>query len=248
MAKNNADIFICTHKDFNKIVSNPIYQVADNRLFSDKYKIFGKLGDIELSELYTYFFLEEYAKLKKYVGFCHYRRYYSFLDDVPNFDEIFKEYDVITVKPIQFGFPCIEQYALCHNVEDVLILGNVIKEHFKDYYDAFQKFFNGDVFIPCNMVIMKKNDFKKYVKFLKEVLKEFCWVYGIEPEQKVLENKEKYLKEFYPNNTVEYQRRTFAFLMERLTNIFIMKNFKNIKTYDVIVTEDKYFNDKEQTE
>ena len=95
---------------------------------------------------------------------------------------------------------------------------------------------------------MKKNDFKKYVKFLKEVLKEFCWVYGIEPEQKVLDNKEKYLKEFYPNNTVEYQRRTFAFLMERLTNIFIIKNFKNIKTYDVIVTEDKYFNDKEQTE
>ena len=238
--KNNVDIFICTHKDFKPFVSSPVYQIADNRLFKNKYKIFGKLDDVELSELYTYFFINEYAPLKKYVGFCHYRRYYEFLDDVPDFDEIFKEYDIVTVKPFIFDFNCLEQYAYCHNVEDVYILENVIKEHFSEYYDSFKKFFEGNAIIPCNMFIMKKKDFKKYVNFLKEVMKEFFWVYGIEPKQKVLDNKEKYLKDFYPSNDIDYQSRTFSYLMERLTNVFIIKHFSKIKTYKTILTEDKY--------
>ena len=39
----NVDIFIFTHKDFEKKVSNDIYKVVDARDFKDKYKIMGCL-------------------------------------------------------------------------------------------------------------------------------------------------------------------------------------------------------------
>jgi hypothetical protein len=56
----------------------------------------------------------------------------------------------------------------------------------------------------------------------------------------IYDNYEKYIKNFYPNNTVEYQYRIGGYTAERLSNLFMMHKFKKIKTYPVIVTEDKY--------
>ena len=55
-----------------------------------------------------------------------------------------------------------------------------------------------------------------------------------------MENKDKYIKDFYPNNTIEYQYRIYGYLLERLVNVFILKNFKNPKFSRVLITEQKY--------
>ena len=63
---------------------------------------------------------------------------------------------------------------------------------------------------------------------------------GVDIKKRIEDNKEKYLKDFSPNNTVEYQYRIGGYLAERLTNVFVEKHFKKIKTYGVKITEFKY--------
>ena len=90
------------------------------------------------------------------------------------------------------------------------------------------------------MFIMKKEDFKEYIKFIFNVLDEYLAIVGTDIEKRIENNKDKYLKRFYPNNDPQYQYRIGGYLAERLTNVFIMTHFKKMKTYPVIVTEDKY--------
>lgn len=237
---DNVDIIICTHKDFTPPVSNSVYKVFDSRKFRDKYKICGVLDDVELSEHYAFQYVAEHIELKDYVGFCHYRRYFSFLDNIPNMDNEFANCDCLVRKPLKFQLSIRDQYAANHNVEDLDRLGEILKTYFPDYYQKYTEFINGDILIPCNMFIMKKDDFLKYASFMKNVMKEYFWHFGIDCKKRVDENKEKYIKTVYPTDTVEYQERIFAFIFERLTNVYIFKTFKNIRCFDVVITENKY--------
>jgi hypothetical protein len=87
---------------------------------------------------------------------------------------------------------------------------------------------------------MKREDFKEYIDFIFSILDEYLKIVGTDINKRIEGNKDKYLKKFYPNNTVEYQYRIGGYIAERLTNLFMMHKFKKIKTYPVIVTEDKY--------
>lgn len=237
----NVDIFIMTHKDFEPVVSNPIYKVIDSRkIINNNFRVFGCLTDIELSEWYHFYYIINNFILKDYVGICQYRRYFNFLDNVPDINEIFKEYDIICRQPQQSKMTNIQQYSYYHNENDIKILGNILKDKYPEYYEMYVKFMNLNIIIPCNMFIMKSNDFIKLIKLSKEIVKEYCWRYGIDFIKIVSENKDKYIKSFYPNNTIEYQSKILTYILERLTNIFIFKNFKKIKTFDAIVTENKY--------
>ena len=69
---------------------------------------------------------------------------------------------------------------------------------------------------------------------------EYLDIIGTDIKKRIEDNKEKYLKDFSPNNTVEYQYRIGGYLAERLTNVFVEKHFKKIKTYGVKITEFKY--------
>lgn len=236
----NVDIFICTHKDFEKIVSNEVYKTINSRELRESYKIFGKLTDIELSEWYHMYYMAEKMKLKDYVGICHYRRYFNFKDDIPDINEIFKTHDIITRTPINIGTNVASHYAFYHNIEDLILTEKILKEKFPEYYGTFIDFLNHNKLIPCNMVIMKKDYFLEFIEFTKDFVKEFFWRTDIDVYKRVYDNETKYLKDFYPNNLPSYQMRLITFILERLTNVFILKKFSNPKTYDVIVTENKY--------
>ena len=90
------------------------------------------------------------------------------------------------------------------------------------------------------MFIMKREDFKEYIKFVTEILNEYIKIVGTDINKRIYDNIEKYVKRFKPNNTVEYQYRIGGYLGERLTNLFLMSKFTKMKTYPVIVTENKY--------
>jgi hypothetical protein len=87
---------------------------------------------------------------------------------------------------------------------------------------------------------MKKDDFIKYINFINTVLNEYIILINGDVNGRIKRNDNRYLKKQYPNNTEEYQYRIGGYLAERLTNVFVMTHFKKIKTYPVIVTEDKY--------
>ncbi len=237
--KNDVDIFICTHKDFNNILKNKTYKIINSNDINGDIAHNGLKGSF-YSEIMSYFHIKDNIELKKYVGVCSYRKYFEFMDDIPNMDEIFKQWDVIACEPITFKGTVRWQYALCHNVEDLDIVEEIIRKKFPTYLDAFESVMNTSMMFPCNMVIMKKEDFEEYVDFIRNVLDEYIKYVGVDIEKRIENNKEKYLKNFSPNNEVWYQYRIGGYLAERLTNVFLLKHFKKIKTYKMIITEQKY--------
>jgi hypothetical protein len=120
------------------------------------------------------------------------------------------------------------------------IVKSIVEKKHQEYNDAFIYVLNSKMLFPCNMFIMRTDDFNEYCKFIETVLNEYLDVVGLDIEKRIEENKDKYLKNFYPNNTVEYQYRIGGYLAERLTNVFIYKHFKKVKLFDINITEEKY--------
>lgn len=239
MDNNNLDIFICSHKDFEPVVTNPVYKVVDSRNI-DKSKY--PLEDDFFSEFLAYFYVADNYELKDYVGFCHYRRYFSFMDDIPDIDELFKTYDAAVIVPFKFNGTTREQYEHHHNIEDLEIVENIINEKYPEYSSAMNSFLNGNVMLPNNIFIMKKNDFLEYVEFIRGVLNEYLKIVGVDIRKRLKKNKKNYIKKIdnLPmNSTLDYQYRIGGFIGERLTNIFIFKKFNRVKAFDMNITENK---------
>ena len=162
----------------------------------------------------------------KYVGWSHYRRFFAlneeryFTDtiyksssDIPNYridsDKIISILEagkIILVKKRVFSFPLNIQFSVYHSSIDYSILKDIIRKKFPDYYDTFVNFMehNNKISLYC-MFIMKYEDFERYCEWLFAVLSE------VEP-----------LIPFQYYNT--YQKRVFAFMAERLLNVYVIKN------------------------
>ena len=236
--KYDLDIFVCTHKNLNPIVTNKVYKYINcNDINGDTWN--GLKGSF-YSEMMTYFYLAENNNLKDYIGFCHYRKYFEFMDDIPNLDDVFLKSEIIAAKPITFKNTVREQYAACHNIEDLYILSGIIGEMYPNYINAWNDFLDGHLMFPYNMFIMKSDEFKEYIKFIKNILDKYVEIVGTDIYQRIENNKEEYIKDFSPNNTVEYQYRIGGYLGERLTSLWIIYNHKKIMAYPVIITENKY--------
>lgn len=96
----NARIYICTHTDFDCPVSNPVYEIADSRQFFSDDKADNGIDALFYSELLTYHHLAKQPdKLPDIVGFCGYRKYFSFLDDVPDLEALVRKHGRIATTP-----------------------------------------------------------------------------------------------------------------------------------------------------
>lgn len=255
------DIFILTHKNFKLHVSNEVYKVLssnddvietslptmyDTIKENEKKSITDSITDMNdfYSELTMTYWLWKNYDIKDYIGICHYRRYYNFFDDVPNIEEEFKSCDIILPQPLHFHSSLKVQYFGCHNVVDLDLVMDIIKEQYPSYFHDATEVINGHKFYMCNMFIMKRKDFKEYCEFIFGVLNEYLKRVGCKTmydiKKKVTFEASHYLKPFHPNNEIWYQMRIGGFLGERLLNIFVKNHFKNIKTFPIVVTEKKY--------
>lgn len=239
-------IFINTHVDFEAPVSSDTYcVVSSNDSYTGPLKHYKAelpwiLNDSFYSELYMMTWVARNIELPKYVGFCHYRRYFSFLDEIPDMSAVFSDSEILLPKPVENDITNYEFYALCHNHKDMDLIGQIIHGLYPSYGKFFSMFCQGKSMFPCNMFIMESKMFLKYMLFIHDILNEYIKIKGMDFEKVVEENKEDYLKEFAPNNSVGYQKRIGGFLAERLTNVFVLGNFNNATVYDLVITEDKY--------
>lgn len=249
---NNVDIFIGTQKTFEPKVTNEVYKIIvgnheienNSNLELIKCKHDSVLDDRFYSEMYMLKYISENYPLKDYVGFCHNRRYFNFLDDVPDMDELFKGYDCVIAQPLSFVNGVKNQYAFFHNVEDLYIVGGIIADKYPYYSLMWHNFINGNMLIPYNMFIMKREDFQEYIKFMFDILDEYINIVGLDFEKRIMNNKDIYLKDFSPNDTFEYQYRIGGYLAERLTNLFLLTHYTSLKAYPVVMTENKYESEK----
>ena len=245
---DNLDIFIGTQKTFKPAVTNNAYKIIvgnheienESNLELIQCKHNSLMDDRFYSEIYMLSHVAKEYPLKKYVGFCHNRRYFDFLDNIPDLDKLFETYDSIVAKPLVYNYTVKQQYATSHNIEDLYLVGGILADKYPSYCNSWHNFINGNIFIPYNMFIMKKEDFEEYINFILSILDEYLKIVGTEINKRIYDNYEKYIKNFYPNDSVEYQYRIGGYISERLTNVFIMTHFKKMKTYPVIVTEEKY--------
>lgn len=163
-----------------------------------------------------------------YYGLCHYRRYISFEESsnynvIKSFeDKYFQEqlsennikkmclkYDIITgpvwdIHPVGINerMSSYEFYKREHDIHDLDVTMEVIKEKFPEYYYPALDSITSEYCFFMNLVVMRKELFFKYCEFLFGVLNEV--------EKRVsLSNRD------------QYQSRVFGFIAERLSNIFV---------------------------
>lgn len=238
----DTDIFICSHKEFKPIVSDIAYKALYSKDFEGEmtndlksYKCVGKmkLNPKFYSEIAMMNWVAKNVELRDYVGFCQYRRYFGFLDKVPNFKELLSDGNgVILTTPTILKWDNYEFYDRCHNIDDLKITTNIIRDKFSDYYDEWLKMLYSRSLIGMNMFVMRSDKFLEYIGFINNILNTFLQTVGYDIERRIVVENKKYIKSMAPNNELWYQYRLGGFLAERLTHTFVCKNFSKFYYYD----------------
>ena len=233
-------IYVMAHKDFKNYRYHPIYTIVadDESELQKKYRlniIYAKEGKLynlkrgysEMSRLYYIYQLYKNGNLSsKYVGLNHYRRYFNFTDNIPDLDEIFKNYDVILgdsdfQEKGMKGHYCRQHF--CKDYEEII---DIIKQMKPNYYETALRVGEKKYLHSCNLFIMKKEDFFKYCEFMYDILFEFDRRHNFSTDQDVFNYVVKVFK-----RRDNFQVRLQGYLAERIGNIFYFHNFKRIKTF-----------------
>jgi hypothetical protein len=248
----NVDIFITGHIPFKK-PDDPVYKsmncgnfftkdIDGNPLdICDDYSgnsILGMKGNYYSDLCSKYLILKNQDKypLKDYVGFCHYDKIFDWNTEnnvVPNIEELFTKHDVIAINGIyQLIYA---NYAICHNVNDMNRLFDVLEELNADVRKSFEAYVRTQSrFFTTNMFVMKRDDFIKCYNFIFYVLNKFDEKYHFYTLQHVIEhvkhNSGVYLKPVKEGSTQNndklwYNVRYAGYLAERILSWYIVNNF-----------------------
>ena len=231
MTTDNTDIFICMHHKYDIPVKNDVYKLISCGGNDIEGAILDNTGDnishlngcyCELTGIY---WVWKNWELKDYVGFCHYRRYFEFMDNLPSLNDI--DADIIITEPLDLHVSNFNYYDVNHNAKDFSLVIDIAENKFGVYSDEFVA---GQYMSARNMFIMNKELFNEYCEFLFGVLDEYCKIKGIKSMVdvycQVLNDKD------YGDPTkYKYQSRITGFLAERLMNIWIM--WKGLKIHTI---------------
>ena len=181
----------------------------------------------------------------KYVGLCHYRRFFalhenktlsefipkpeSFLDDFrynpQEIIDILEAGKIIVPKRMSFPYSAEAQYCICHVSDDYRALKEVLRKHFPDYYDVFVEVMEKNTKISSKLIhIMKWEDFDEWCRFLFSVMD-------------ILETRIP-----YQNYRGSSQNKVLAFLAERLFYVWQVKNRKKQKFCALYMPDDNLYN------
>lgn len=151
--------------------------------------------------------------------------------------------DVVAFKPRVFQSPITlrQHYDFSHNVADLDLVGEIVKELYPEMWDDFDKYINnGNVLFTNNSFIAKRETFDNICEILFSILFEYEKRMGYKTYDDwiahggkidVNEETKKWIEYGHPDDTVaQYQSRVCGYLAERiLTFIFLSK-------YNIAVT------------
>ena len=238
------NIYISTHKEFVTSITSPIYKILcdEKSQLKRKYNLAiietnqnnilypKNVGYSEGSKMYYIWSLYKEGKINsKYVGFNHYRRVFPFKNNIPDLDEIFKNYDVILKMRFYFTKTVREQYNEFHIAHFLNESIDIIHDKFPEYYQYTKSALDKNWGNYCNIFIMKKEDFIKWGEFVFGVLLEFDRRYNLTTDEDI---RKLIIKEAQTKNlNIAYQSRLESFLLERIGIIFYERHFK--KVYEI---------------
>lgn len=209
--------YILTHKDMEPVEG---YEILDNRDNTElDHRIWSELAGMQL--LFNRIMNEKDENGmatfndNDFISLSHYRRRID--PDCTNRFYI--------PQPIMFQESLASQYATCHNIEDLQLCGQALKEEFPQLAQHFEAVLNGRVFIPYIIAIMTVGQYKDYFTFLYKVLNNFHKKLGTETFEQRLDyinrHSDKYTGE-KKNNDPAYQARIESFLAERLATTYFL--------------------------
>lgn len=227
--KQDAAILVCCHKPYECLKEENFVPIHVGKAIStiSLDMIGDDTGDnisyknnnyCELTALYWYW---KNQALPKYIGLCHYRRYFLFGESIqlPDLNKVFAHYDVVLPKRCIYPFSIEDNYKIDHIPEDIEILKEVVAELYPEYREAYTHIMKRNKLSPYNMFIMKREIFSDYMTWLFSIL--------FETEKRIHISQ-------YP-----YQSRVFGFMSERLLNIFVLKNNLKVRYEKVKLLEEK---------
>lgn len=204
----------------------PIYRDYTGDNISDKNLMF--------NEYAGFYWLLHNWDIKDYIGMIHYRRYFNFLDDVPNVEKIFS-YGIKAILNKRFflqyppGGPFKsnrEFYKIWHNVDDFDLMGKIVKENYPQYADGWDKMSEANFIFPSSLFIMKKDMFKEYISYALDVMNKFNDARGCHtPEEWIAyveAHKDEYVRPQHRYYDVRMQARATGYLVERCLCAFLL--------------------------
>ena len=191
--------------------------------------------------------------LKDYVGFNHYRRMYTTSKNelmefgkMPTIDDLIYngKYKIILNRKFELrwhpGMPNAgllatnkEWYEFWHNIDDLNLLGDIIKEKYPDYIDGYEKMCNSKYLYPCSLFLMPTELFDEYCEFIFCVLDEFRKRRGFNTEEDCINyvkaHQDQYIKNdgFHGYYDVKMQSRIVGYIAERALATFLMHGGKD---------------------
>jgi len=244
-------ILVCQHKE-TKLFHDDVYTPIQVGKAKSKVDL-GILGDDEgdnisakndsYCELTALYWAWKNMKDVDIIGLCHYRRYFDFHEQcgwpyaIKIYDtnklekldfsvpsdvlERVKSGNVVVAKKVTFAVPNILNYGYWHICDDMKTVGRIISETKEQKYsEAFKHvLYKSGSLCPFNMFLMRKEGFDAYCSWLFPILEE--------GERQV--------------NTGNYnpmQKRIWGYVAERLFNVWLYANKKDLIQKPVIWIND----------
>lgn len=244
------EIYILTHKKINygldlskyipiqcgaQLSTEDIYKTKDNigKNISNLNKLY-----LETTGIY-WIWQNSNADIK---GNMQFRR---FLSVNPEFiPKILEEYDIIFAKPLSLSIGVQFHYEICHNIDDIINIRNILVEYFPKYISSYDLYINrGKILYYSNSFIAKKEIYDGLCEFVFSVLKIFCDKYNYYDDKILTDHAKESLTKWSNEkerirlqninshtdiDKIEYQKRICGYLFERLVTLYVFHNKLNV--------------------
>lgn len=189
---------------------------------SDKNKYF-----CELTALY---WIWKNDKDSDYISIEHYRRFFLdrwLLEPISQRKilKMLEKYDMLETVDYSYCPSVYAYYSKAHFEDDLSVIRSIISEKHPEYLASYDEVMNGNRAAQCNMIVMKKEQFDQYCEWLFSIL--------FECEERI----------DYKSRDA-YQQRVFGFLSERLQNVWIRENGKNVGRLPIYMLASNIFESK----
>lgn len=232
METKRVKLFVVAHKPFEMLEGKALVPIHVGRVASRlKDEMAGMIGDdtgenISLKnpqycEMTAHYWIWKNVHDIKYVGVCHYRRYFGIDFSDESIEQLMADTDVIMVEPSWYVDSVYAYFAKFMGAENMTILWLVMKKLCPEYVETLEEICDGVKFHPFNMLVCGKSLFDEYCEWIFSVLGE-C---------------ERYVKPSpYTNG-----RRALAYMAELLTGVYFIHRGLRIKSvpYYKIENEEK---------
>ncbi|MCD7724670.1 MAG: DUF4422 domain-containing protein [Clostridiales bacterium] len=224
-------IFTMTHKKFPAPKDATYVPLQVGRACGEDLGYMGDDTGVSISdkncfygELTGVYWVWKNMQTSGYVGVCHYRRYFCTEEGRiltgTEYEKILSEYDIITSRKLKLNDSYFDGYASDYNIMDLIATGEVIRQYYPGYYEAFERLVHGRGTYFGNMMVCSKALYDEYCE----------WLFGI---------FEKAESRIDASGYDDYHKRVYGFISEFLLMVWIQ--VKGLRVYEckVGMTDEK---------